>query len=456
MIKADAVAPLLRLMINQAKVFRWLRALWVRLVFLMKLLPDWLMQMVANSCSVQLVSRLGRQMGAFRFKTGWRRFKLTSWQVQSIEGIILLHLVLLPVWQREPRLLYGLIYLLYWRRPAGQPDHLGWELPVSGFALALGALLAGAGRGTLGILGEYEASLLLAWLIGRSFTPRFCRKTLQWLLFSSLIWMVIGLGQQLSGVPTPSGWLGPEQVNRIAVRSYGVFSNPNIYAIYLVSIISFAVCWGGADQQKRQRFLYRSILIVAVVSLYFTYSRGGWLLAAVLLGWRLTRSKGFKPWLLYTTVVALLLTLGGFKTRLFGLLAGHDSSVTYRLRIWSGVIQILKANWLWGIGPGNFSQVYPWIQSGTTFSWHAHSFYLQFWLEFGLANLLIAAVLGRKVLLRALRVKGDSAQQAVMLGILCLVGGGFSESWQVSRFCREYCGLLVGLLLALQHRKQGI
>jgi hypothetical protein len=413
-----------------------------------------LRSMESHSRFRQLVVRLDQLIGVFRIKIAGRgQLKLTPWQVQNIEGLILLYLVLLPVWQHEPLLLYGLICLLYWERDEGQSDHLGWELPACGVALAWGTILAGNGWRTAGALSESEASLLLAWLVGRSFSPRFSRKVLHWLICSSLIWMVIGLGQQLSGAPTPPGWLGSRQAGRIAVRSYAVFSNPNIYAIYLASIISFAVCWVRAAQLKWQRFLYRLILILAVVSLYFTYSRGGWLLAAALLGWQLSRSKGFRPWLLCGAAAALLITFGGFKARLFDLLAGRDRSVAYRLRIWSGVVRILKENWLWGVGPGNFSQVYPWVQSGATFSWHAHSFYLQLWLEFGLANLLICAVLGGKVLLRALRVKGDRARQAVTLGVLCMIGGGIGESWQVSRFCREYCGLLVGLLLALQHKE---
>jgi hypothetical protein len=442
-----------RLMVDHAKVFRCLRAIGCHLGLLLKLWPDRLRRMGATSCSGHFAGRLGQLTVRLRHNNGRRQIKLAPWQVRSIEGVILLYLVLLPVLQRGPFLLYGLIYLLYRSRSAGQSDHLGWELPAGGFLLALGALLAGNWRRTIGTLGEYEAGLLLAWLIGRSFTPRFSRKVLYWWLFSSVIWMAVGLGQQWRGVPTPPGWVGPEQVNRVTVRSYAVFSNPNIYAIYLVSLLGLAVCWGGAAPCKWQRRLSRLILILALVSLYFTYSRGGWLLAAVFLGWRLHRSVGPKPWLLGVTVVVLLLTLGGFQARWSGLLAGCDSSVAYRLRIWSGVGRILQTHWLWGVGPGNFSRVYPWVQSGATFSWHAHSFYLQFWLEFGLVTLLPEIILGGKVLRRALRVKGEPDRQAVILGILCLVGGGLGESWQVSRFCREYGGLLVGMLLALQDKE---
>jgi O-antigen ligase len=431
------------------------RTLGLKLLALFETGTEWLRQSrVANSFR-RLAIWWILWWEKIRVKTGWRRLPPDSWQVRSIEGVILLYLVLQPVWQGEPFLLYVLLCLLYWYRApncAGRPD---WGLPVAGIILAWGAFCAGGGRHTAGALAQYEAALLFAWLVGRGFTPRFSRRVLHWLILSSLLWMLIGLEQQRRGAPTPPGWLSAEQTVRIAVRSYTVFGNPNIYALYLVSVIGLILGFAEADLPKWARLLYRIIMILALISLYFTYSRWGWLLALLLLGWGFGRGKGLKSRLLFMAVIMILFTLEGFQSRFFSVVAGQDSSVAYRLRIWKGVSRILKSNWLWGVGPGNFRQVYLQAQVGNTFSWHAHSFYLQLWVEFGLANLLLGIVWGGTAIVRIWRdVSADPSRRAICLGICCLVGGGLVESWQVSRFCRDYCSLLVGMLLALRHKEQ--
>jgi O-antigen ligase len=433
----------------------WGRTLSLKLMALLETRPEWLRQSRVVTCCGRLLIWWALWWGKIRVKNGWRRLPPDSWQVRSIEGIVLLYLLLQPVRQDGPFLLYGLVCLLYWYRAANSAGRPGWELPVAGIILAWGAFCAGGGRQTVGPLAEYEAALLSAWLMGRSFTPRFSRRILHWLILCSLLWMAIGLEQQWRGAPTPPGWLSAKQTVRIAVRSSAVFGNPNIYALYLVSIIGLIFGFTGPGLSKRSRLLYRIIIIIALVSLYFTYSRWGWLLALLLLGWRFRRGKPAKSRLLFMAIILLLFTLGGFQARLFGVVTGQDSSVAYRLRIWKGVGRILQSHWLWGVGPGNFHQVYLQAQVGNTFSWHAHSFYLQFWVEFGLVNLLLMLVWGENKIVKVWRdVHADPYRRAIFLGICCLAGSGLVESWQVSRFCRDYCSMLVGMFLALQHKEQ--
>jgi O-antigen ligase len=402
------------------------------------------------SYSVYLVRRWGKVTEIFWKKLGRARLQFAPWQRRSIEGLILTGLVLMPAGIGELPWLVGLIFLLNWPRGWKNGVNSGWELLTVGLLLGLGTLLAGAWRQSSGTLGAYEGSLLLTWLVARGFTPEFSRKVLRWLTFTSWVWMLIGFWQQLNDVATPPAWLSSGQAAVIQVRSFSVFGNPNIYALYLLTIMSLAVFLEKAAQHRITRIFYRLSLIMALVSLYFTYSRVSWLLAAVFLTLRLGKRGFLKNWLFFFAGLLTLVTLSGFRARLSALIVGCDSSAAYRIRIWNGVAKILAKNWLWGIGPGNFGQVYPWLQIDSTFSLHAHSVYLQHWAEFGLGNLLgVMALLGR-IFRRAWRDKGDPYRQAALIGILCFAGGGFFESWQVSRFCREYWGLLVGILLSLR------
>jgi hypothetical protein len=402
-----------------------------------------------TSYSARLARCLGKFMVTAGRKLGWTRLQFAPWQRRSIEGLIIAGLVLMPVGTGELLWLIGLIFLLSWPRGWENGVNPGWELLTVGILLGLGTLLAGAGRQSVGTLGAYVGILLFTWLVARGFTPEFSRKVLRWLIVTSWVWMLIGFWQQINAVATPPAWLSSGQVVVIQVRSFSVFGNPNIYALYLLTILSLAVFLEKVAEHRVTRIFYRFSLIMALVSLYFTYSRVSWLLAAVFLILNLGKRRLLKNWLFLFSGLLMLVSLSGFRTRLFDLIAGCDSSATYRIRIWNGVAKLLANNWLWGIGPGNFGQVYPWFQIDSTFSQHAHSAYLQHWVEFGLGNLLgVIALLGR-ILRRAWLDKEDPYRQAALIGILCFAGGGFWESWQVSRFCREYCGLLVGILLSL-------
>ncbi|HEY8463697.1 MAG TPA: O-antigen ligase family protein [Bacillota bacterium] len=374
-----------------------------------------------------------------------------------LEGVLLLQLVTAPVIPFSlPLLAATVILMALLTAPGKYPvDRHGKGLPGLELAatLAVSALLTSDFQWRDPVFWEWEGQILLSWLAGNCLSKEFSKKLLLYLVFTSVIWLIIGFGQIWAGVPTPPGWLGFDQANLISVRSYAVFGNPNIYALYLLSITGLIIgLIRSGSVTVPVRNLAWLILILAQIALYLTYSRTGWLLAAGLLGyWLATAKVTWSGWLLYGSIGIFLVTMTGFRARIFNLLALTDSSTGYRWRIWQGVAEALREHWFWGTGPGSFFRIYPWFQVKVTPSQHAHSFYLQFWLEYGLVGLLAWLSFGRKMIHRIR--KGGRESQTAGIAWLVFWGGGLTESWQVNRFCSGYFWLLTGILLALSKKE---
>jgi putative inorganic carbon (HCO3(-)) transporter len=380
----------------------------------------------------------------------------TQWHRKVFEGLLLIYLFLTPLYRFQDWVLYGLIGVIGFYRIREKRVVVNLELGFLGIFLFLAALCSENFRLGLEALGEFESHLGLAFLAGTFFSPEFSRKVLRFLVLTGFVWLAIGFGQQLSGTPTPPGWLDTDQAAIIAVRIYSVFSNPNIYALYLLNLIGVSRILSCAEAERKvYRIIFTLIFLGGLFSLYFTYSRGGWLLASIFLAyWYWGRIK--PEWRLGILLVAgimLFFCFAGFRARFFSIIKMTDSSLLYRLRILTGVFRALRDYWIWGAGPGSFPAIYPLYQPSTTSSMHAHSFYLQLWLEYGLLALLAFGGYFGRFFFKLRAKSADPSLKAAMTGIIFFLGAGFWESWQVSHFCSGYFWLLTGLALSLQDKE---
>ena len=287
----------------------------------------------------------------------------------------------------------------------------------------------------------------LSWLViycltGNTIKPVFSIRIIQFITISSLIWITIGIWQQW-GTPTPPGWLESGQNNLIAVRSYSVFKNPNNFALYLLSIILFAMIL-LKNSNPRWRMVYFFILTLATLALIFTYSRSAWIIGILVLAMNFSKElRSKKGGLIGAGVIAVFLMIPGFIERLWSLKNILTGTMIYRVRIWQGVWKAISDDWLWGSGPGSFPWVYPWYQVGKFPSDHAHQFYLQFWLEYGLVSLLILIFSLRKL------ISGgdfhDESMNSLKLILLVFLFYGFVETWTANSFLGGYFWLVAGI-----------
>ena len=387
------------------------------------------------------------------------RNKLIHWGLAGwkpvFEAAIILIVVLMPIlnsWE----LLLPLLMLL-WLCSEGQSNPIAKELWVFWLALIISACFSGSLRFGMQSLITYSSWLGITYLSGKVFSWQFSKKLLHFLVFTSLFWLSIGLMQQWVGVPTPPGWLGQEQSNLIAVRSYSLFGNPNIYALYLVSMVVLT-CYLMTDSmvlaQKFSRIhqlLLLLLLLLILVALYFTYSRIAWILGIIFLAFWFWPKLGKWRWPIIFMVPLFLVTLQGFKVRMATLVTLTDSSLWYRVRIWQGVIKALSGFWLWGAGPGSFGAVYPWYQIKDTISAHAHQIFLQLWLENGILSLVAFLWLIKKMNLGITHTHAGADHQltkAIAIVIVIFLGYGLTETWFQSLLIGGYFWLFCGLWIS--------
>lgn len=361
-----------------------------------------------------------------------------------IEVGIILTLVFMPILNSWETLLALTLLLLLIRSPGKKPRDTG--LFIFWLALVISALMA-VGIGGPGRLATVTIWLLLAGLTGRVFTAEFSRKVIRFSVIAGLIWMVIGLWQQVAGVSTPAHWLEQGQSLFISVRSYSVFGNPNIYGLYLVSILCFAFA-GTKSGEGIYSAVSWVVLVLAPVSLFFTYSRTAWLLS--LLGLILWSGKGFvarrKRFIFLWW--GLFLMIPGFKARIGGLSNLFESTFWFRVQIWRNMPLMIADFLWWGAGPGSFHEVYRSYLTGMAPVEHGHQLYLQLWLESGLFSLAAFFRVIAKNMVGLNRL--SSITKATALVIVLWLIAGFLETWWVHQFMGGYFWLLFGLLQSLR------
>ena len=358
-----------------------------------------------------------------------------------IEQFGLFLLILLPVLSSRWVLVPVLIMIIVIKphktaSETAESKRIGNRFIACGVILACCAVMAPAFNQKWPALGEMSLWLVTARLVGLAFPEHLHDKLLRYWILSSIGWMALGFWQLAAGIPTPGGWLEEGQYLSIPLRIYSVFGNPNIYALYLVSILALTLEAGA--KTRREKAINIAICGLTLISLYFTYARAAWLMAA---GYLLFKFRRGPVWVKWPAVVAMpvLFLLPGFRSRIWSL-AGAENTLNYRIRIWQGVWSAISRFWFWGNGPGSFGIVYPFYERDLAWGTHAHSLYLQLWLEYGLVGLLTLLILWLFLLGR------NRSKPVTGVVVAVYLIGGLSESWMSNNFSGWYFWIFCGML----------
>lgn|GEM_PF-702482 len=375
---------------------------------------------------------------------------------RAIQNFLLAIICFMPVIRDWSLLIIPLILLFWWRTPT-KWDTVDRYFTGFLFTLVTATFFSRHWQTGLNHLATLVQWIIIAWLVSRSIPRVMIAKIIKASVYSSALWLIVGFWQLNAGVPTPTGWVEPGQALLIPVRISSVFVNPNIYSIYLLSIIISVYFLFFETKLKLEKLILSIIGIGSLIGLYFTYSRTGWLivlLLAILIGWR--HLKGLH-WLRLVLLSLLVIVFLGVQTRIKALINLEESTFGYRLKIWYGVVKALKDYWFWGGGPGSFELIYPYYRLKRIIADHAHQTYLQFWLEYGIVNLLLFLAFVVNLLKTAfvnLGIKGAGKkdfypQNALVLIVILFLLAGFSETWYVNSYLGGYFWLNFGLLSAL-------
>ena len=281
------------------------------------------------------------------------------------------------------------------KRPVVTAADLG--LPAFVFALScvISLLCSEAVYDSLRVLAFFAAAFMFMWAAAAGIADREALKELlAWIYAAVMIVSVLGIAQKIAGVAANASQTDLA-LNPGLGRVYSSLENPNNFAEFLVMFAPLCAVFASLARTSLRRFALAVGLVLPIAALLLTYSRSGWLSAAltvILLVYFTKRS--ILPLLLVLAIVAVPFLPSGVLLRLSNMFNPADTSADYRLRIWETSLRLLadQRRLLTGIGPGTatlaaqielFADEY--VLSGIV---HSQMLYLELVIEFGMLGLV--------------------------------------------------------------------
>ncbi|MBQ8552449.1 MAG: O-antigen ligase family protein [Clostridia bacterium] len=272
---------------------------------------------------------------------------------------------------------------------------------LDGVVLAFMLLMAGGGLVAASDASIKPMLVYVAFMLGYFLVVNLIRSR-EWfmrcivgVLSSCTLVSLYGLYQNFFGTVEQT-WQDSDMFSEIEGRVVSTFENPNVLAEYLIMVIPLILAMFIITKAPRARLILAAAGLAAGGCLIYTWSRGAWLgfligiLIFMLMYSRHTLTAllfcalgvPFLPFVLPESITQRFLSIGNL----------GDSSTSYRVNIWRGVIDMIGDYWQSGIGIGNdsFSLVYPlYALSGIETAPHAHNLYLQIIVELGAIGLVV-------------------------------------------------------------------
>ncbi len=248
------------------------------------------------------------------------------------------------------------------------------------------------------------------------------------LVFSAALVALYGLYQYVVGVEIEAAWLDVENNPGIRTRVYSVFYNPNILAEYLIFTIPLSVSLFWHSKKLHKKIIFLGTTAVTTLALVLTLSRGGWLgFAFSALIFILLIERRLLLSIIPIVLGGLLFLPDVILNRILSIGNLKDSSNAYRITMWGITREIIKDNWVAGVGFGHlpFKQTFEtYIRTMPIF--HSHNTYLQTAAELGIPG-LIAFILFLFVLFKYGIIKlinNDDRYTRIMgAGVISALGG---------------------------------
>ncbi len=306
--------------------------------------------------------------------------------------------------------------------------------------LMIGGGVAAASRGSLKPMMVYVAFMLAYFLVVNLI------RSMEWLMRclvgaagSCTVVALYGLYQNFFGVVEQT-WQDSDMFSTIKGRVVSTFENPNVLAEYLIMVLPLLLAMFLLNRNPKVCFALALCIAVNGGCLIFTWSRGAWLgfligtVIFLLMTSRHTLTAmlfallgvPFLPFVLPDSITQRFMSIGNL----------GDSSTSYRVNIWKGVIDMLQDYWPTGIGIGydSFKLVYPgYALSAIEKAPHAHNLFLQILVEIGIVGLIVflAAMFFYVQGSLTLHVKERRSERllsaAVFCGILAVLAQGMTD-----------------------------
>ncbi len=272
---------------------------------------------------------------------------------------------------------------------------------MDGVVLIFMLLMIGGGFVAASSASMKPMLVYVAFMLGYFLTVNLIR-TRDWVIrcivgavSSCTLVSLYGLYQNFFG-SVEKTWQDSDMFSEIEGRVVSTFENPNVLAEYLIMVIPLMLAAFIVSKTPKARLAAAIAGLSAAGCLIYTWSRGAWLGFIIgILIFMLMYSRNtltgllfcslgipFLPFVLPASITQRFLSIGNL----------GDSSTSYRVNIWRGVINMVQDYWQCGIGIGNdsFRLVYPlYALSGIETAPHSHNLYLQILVELGAVGLIV-------------------------------------------------------------------
>ena len=221
-------------------------------------------------------------------------------------------------------------------------------------------------------------------------------------------------------------------------RLFSTFSHPNIFAFYLVTIVSVCFFAVKSDLFKYEVKFRRQcwvVLIFSLICILGTKTRSAWVVIALLVFmWGIFREKKYIAYLFIISALALLVP--SIQDRVFDLFQGNDAealvndyqalnSYAWRKVIWTGALEKFWEQPILGFGYEGFT-----YYSGDFFiiksedGAGAHNTYVQFLFEIGIVGFFAFLWLLLPITLKLWHLRNKARENIIVFAIFiayCLI-----------------------------------
>lgn len=283
-----------------------------------------------------------------------------------------------------------------------------WLLPVAFLTVSLiTAFLSSDKMNALGIWkGWFLVPIVFAWVINKNFDPKSLWRGLLPLFVSMVVVSLWAILQKAGLFTTLFYQTGDATFNQYISqgRVFGPFESPNFLAMFLVPTMFITLPIAEQVKQRIGKIVFLFTYALPILALCFSGSRAGIIAFAVglcvYLNYRyinLQKAKNRQPF--YSGLFVTILAGVNLLYLYYAINVARPSSASDQLRvqIYRYSVDLLKDNFSFGLGLGQFQNKIAQISAGNVsfhdaglgVALHPHNLLLAVWLNLGLAGLIV-------------------------------------------------------------------